>query len=128
MSKHNYSQYSNNKKKPSNEVKKTNEPEVKMIKDLPKIVTEEIPAGHNDPVGAPGLEGMTPSSVTGIVVDCAKLNVRVAPNALADVVCVLDAQSELEIDVSKSTDEWFKICTAIGAEGYCMRKYIKANL
>ena len=61
----------------------------------------------------------------GVVVDCTKLNVRVEPNAKADVVCVVDASTDLEIDEEASTEEFYKVCTATGAEGFCMKKFIK---
>lgn len=70
----------------------------------------------------------TPELVTGTVANCAKLNVRVKPEATADVLCVLNAASELEINVNESTSEWFRVITATGVEGYCMRKFINANL
>jgi SH3-like domain-containing protein len=69
-----------------------------------------------------------PKTVSGVVVNCAKLNVREEPSADAEVVCVLDVMSEIRIDATKSDNEWFKICTASGVEGYCMRKFVDAYL
>ena len=121
--KHNYSQYSN---KP------------KVVVDDAKM--ESYP--HADPVGPLGVEGPTgyipmnetietkslPETVSGMVVGCARLNVRSAANLFADVVCTLNAQSEIEINVEKSDKDWFYIYTATGIEGYCMRKYVEAHL
>jgi hypothetical protein len=67
-------------------------------------------------------------TVDGTVVNCAKLNVRANPSITAEIVCVLTAGSEIEINISKSTDEWFNVYTAAGVEGYCMRKFVNANL
>ena len=115
MSKHNYSQYSN--KNQQNKPKPIDNPVPKPVSDVKPVLVKET------------VETVAiPETIEGVVANCAKLNVRVAPNPMADIVCVLDAMSEIEIDVSKSTDEWFKICTAIGAEGYCMRKFIDAHL
>lgn len=66
--------------------------------------------------------------VEGVIANCAKLNVRVAPNATADVLCILNVASEIEIDLAKSTDEWYHVCTATGVEGYCMRKFVDVRL
>ena len=122
---HNYSQYSN-KKKPTNEVRKhAPEPKVTKVEEQTKPVTTAI---HDNPVEAPRQKEKTPDRIAGIVVDCTKLNVRSEPSIAGDVVCVLDAHSELEVDLNKSNNDWYKICTAIGAEGYCMRKYINTNL
>lgn len=60
----------------------------------------------------------------GVVTDCAKLNVRAEPSADAKVVCVISEGTELLIDEAKSTEDFYKICTAAGVEGYCMSKFI----
>lgn len=62
--------------------------------------------------------------VKGVVGNCKKLNVRVAPNADATPICVITVKSELTIDTTQSTDEWYKVCTAAGVEGYCMKAYV----
>lgn len=63
-------------------------------------------------------------SKTGVVTDCAKLNVRAEPTIDAEVVCVINAATELLVDEAESTEDFYKICTAAGVEGYCMRKFI----
>ena len=60
----------------------------------------------------------------GVVTDCAKLNVRAEPSVDAEVVCVISAATELLVDEAESTEDFYKICTAAGVEGYCMRKFI----
>lgn len=60
----------------------------------------------------------------GVVVDCVKLNVREFPDPNADVVCTINASTNLIIDEDESTDEYYKICTEAGVEGYCMKKFI----
>jgi SH3-like domain-containing protein len=123
LSKHNYSQYSD-KKKTNNTQSKSN-----------KAVTSTIPKSSSPEVKIEvelvqeTVNTVTlPKTVSGVVVNCAKLNVREEPSADADVVCVLDVMSEIKIDAAKSDNEWFKICTASGIEGYCMRKFVDARL
>lgn len=125
--KHNYSQYSN---KPKHENTKVTEEllnpiaEVKMDSE-PEVVKPAVtPALVNETVETKPL----PKTVEGMVVGCAKLNVRKEPNLFADIVCALNVQSEIEIDVEKSNKDWFYICTATGIEGYCMRKFVEAHL
>lgn len=60
----------------------------------------------------------------GVVTDCLKLNVREKASTDSDVVCVIDASSEIVIDEEASTDTFYKICTAAGVEGFCMKQYI----
>jgi len=62
--------------------------------------------------------------VIGVVVNCTKLNVRQEPITTATVICTLVALDEVMIDEEASTDEFYKICTVSGIEGYCMKKYI----
>lgn len=119
--KHNYSQYSN---KPKNEIKPAITEEAlnpiaaatDVVQPKPQLVQETV-------------ETKTlPETVTGMVVGCAKLNVRSDASLFADVVCTLDVMSEMMIDVDKSTKDWFFVCTATGIEGYCLRKYVEAHL
>lgn len=123
MSKHNYSQYSDKKKTNSNHHKygdpltavppKSSSPAVKMEVELVQETVETI---------------TLPKIASGVVANCAKLNVREEPSVDAEVVCVLDVMSEIKIDVNKSDNEWLKIYTANGVEGYCMRKFVDAYL
>ena len=121
MSKHNYSQYSNKKNdnRPNYKVKTPVEkpamqPEITQSK--PELVQETVNTVS------------LPRTVEGVVSGCAKLNVRAEANLFADVVCTLDAMSEIMIDVEKSNKDWFYVYTAMGREGYCMRKYVEAHL
>lgn len=60
----------------------------------------------------------------GVVANCVKLNVRAEPRADATIVCEVVCQAELMIDESESTEEFFKVCTTAGIEGFCMKKFI----
>lgn len=124
MSNHNYTQYSNNKKNDNFEfvepvnmfessltasVDETNAPVATLVEETVETVT-------------------LPETVKGTVTNCAKLNVRVKPDIDADIVCVLDSKSEVEVDAARSSTDWLKICTTSGVEGFCMRKYVDAKL
>ena len=132
--KHNYSQYSA-KKNEKPVAPKTEErliaPEVKMetvAKPEPTVKPEPVKPAEPILVEETVQTAPLPKTVSGIVVDCSKLNVRSEPSLFADVVCVLDVASEIKIDVAQSNNDWFKICTAAGTEGYCMRKFVKAHM
>ena len=62
--------------------------------------------------------------VVGVVTDCVRLNIRENPTSDSPVVSVIDASTELVIICEESTNDFFKICTASGIEGYCMKKFI----
>lgn len=61
----------------------------------------------------------------GMVVDCTSLNVRENPSITANVVCTITNGTTVEVDETESTEEFYKICTEIGEEGYCIKKYIR---
>lgn len=62
--------------------------------------------------------------ISGVVVDCVKLNVREHPNPNADILGIINEGSEVLVNEEESTDDFYKICTSAGLEGYCMRKFV----
>lgn len=62
--------------------------------------------------------------VTGIVTDCVKLNVREDPDPTATILGTITAATELIVSKEESTEDYYKICTSVGLEGYCMKKFI----
>lgn len=140
MSKHNYSQYSNkpNKNNKSGTVNPSYVPPATDPKVKMEYVEPVAPVAPIKPVApvAPVVNMVEetvstvtlPETVTGTVANCAKLNVRATPSTDAEIVYVLDAASEIQIDVTNSDKEWLKVCTATGIEGYCMRKFVDAHL
>ena len=64
----------------------------------------------------------------GVVVDCFRLNVRSAPSIDAEVVCEIDCSTDMLVYEEESTDEFYKICTSSGVEGFCMKKYISIRI
>lgn len=60
----------------------------------------------------------------GLVSNCKKLNVREKPTIEAPVVCEIVCQTEVMIDEKESTEEFYKVYTAAGIEGFCMKKFI----
>ena len=157
MSKHNYSQYSKKKNDGksgavgANAPKNTNnindtKPKIEdpVIKPAPvkMELKNENPVTMEQSTVAPvasvepaiemvqeTVDTVTlPETVVGTVINCAKLNVRATPSINAEIVYVLDVMSEIQIDVVKSDNEWLKVCTATGVEGYCMRKFVDAYL
>lgn len=60
----------------------------------------------------------------GVVDNCQRLNVREEPKANARVVCVIEVDDEVEVDKQSSTDDFYKVVTSDGTDGYCMKKFI----
>lgn len=58
------------------------------------------------------------------VVLCGKLIVRNHPDPKADIVSIIDKDSEVMIDDNESNEEFYSVCTATGVEGFCMKQFI----
>jgi hypothetical protein len=65
--------------------------------------------------------------IIGVVTGCGKLNVRQSPSVSADVLCEVSLKTELVIDLDRSNDGWFSVCTPAGIEGFCMRKFVEVK-
>jgi hypothetical protein len=63
-------------------------------------------------------------TIIGIVTNCIRLNVRETPIISAKILSEVDVNSKLMIDETESTEEWFKVYTETGIEGFCMKKFI----
>lgn len=60
----------------------------------------------------------------GVVANCVKLNIRKEPDAKAEILGVIPAPSTLVVYEEESTEDFYKVCTFSGIEGYCMKQYI----
>ena len=66
-------------------------------------------------------------SIVGIVSECSRLRVRSYPELDANVICEIDAGAQVVIDNAESTEDFYKVCTETGIDGYCMKKFIKID-
>ena len=60
----------------------------------------------------------------GRVDNCARLNVRKEPNIKCEIVDAIDAETDVDIIEVASTEEFYRIKTSDGIEGFCMRNYV----
>lgn len=63
-------------------------------------------------------------SNVGVVTDCLHVKVLDEAKADSDVITILPCLTEVMVDFSESTEDFYKIYTATSIEGYCMKKYI----
>lgn len=152
MSRKNYVKYSKMNNEENNEVvlDKTSFEEETIIQNnqsrideilehLTYDMTEEERQAYHAELEALGYEGHTDEEgITkeivkddikdAVVVDCAKLRVRKAPNANADVYGTIVIGTELTVNLTDSTEEFYRVNTVINetlVSGYCMKKFIK---
>ena len=141
MSKHNYSQYSNKKYNNNfNTTPETTEANQIVVENQNGVAEEvEAPVTETNVAtneayavaeteAAPAPETNSGAIAKGVVTNCAKLNVRSKPSINGNVIAVLSADDEISIDIDESTEEWYKISTVNGVKGYCMRKFVSANI
>ena len=69
-------------------------------------------------------EPTTVSFTEGVVTGCEKLFVRKEANKESNSLCIINKGSEVKINSAESTEDFYKVCTAAGVEGYCMKKFI----
>lgn len=73
------------------------------------------------------LEVEKPEPVLGIV-EAADLNVRETPVVNPkNILGTIKKGEEVEIDMEESTDDFYKVYTAKGLEGFCMKQFIQVE-
>lgn len=117
----NYSNFSKHFKKQNNvnEVVSNNEEPIEGQITIDEVVNNEV---ENVEVAEPVVE-----TVVGFVSGCDRLNMRKEASKTAEVVTILHKYAELQIDKAKSTEEFYKVTTLAGIEGYCMKKFISVR-
>lgn len=60
----------------------------------------------------------------GFVDGCERLRVRKESNVDSEELCIINKSSEVVIDLENSTEDFYKVKTSEGVEGYCMKKFI----
>lgn len=65
---------------------------------------------------------MNDNMCTGIT-NCLRLHIFSEPRLDSEVICKVRYLTEVKVDLTNSTEDFYKIYTAIGAEGYC-EKYL----
>lgn len=65
----------------------------------------------------------TEGNPTGIA-NCLRLHIFSEPSLESDIVCKVRYLTEVAIDLANSTDDFYKVHTAVGAEGFCQKDLI----
>lgn len=58
------------------------------------------------------------------VANCLRLHIYAEPDTNSEIVCKVRYLTELSIDLDNSTEGFYKVCTAIGAEGFCEKDLV----
>ena len=65
----------------------------------------------------------TDNMQTGIA-NCLRLHIFSEPTTDSEIVCKVRYLTEVEIDLNESTDDFYKVYTAVGAAGFCKKDQI----
>ena len=85
----------------------------------------EIPIDET-PIETEPIEPAKPEPIEGTV-GCEKLYVRSDATIDSEPVGVINRDSKVFVYEDESTEEFYKVCTATGLEGYCMKKFISVQ-
>lgn len=125
MSRRNYNNYSKN----NVQEEQTVVDELEVAQDVETTATEveeTVIAAPEAPEAPAVVEVMQMSPAThntGVVCNCAKLNVREQPEVSSRIACIVNAGSELVV-YDGNHGNFYKVCTASGIEGYCVKDYV----
>lgn len=99
--------------------------------ETPEIVKGEQTPNENEEVTSPkettSAKKEEKKKTIGVVTNCVKLNVRNKPEDKAKILTEVPVLSELEIEKEKSTDKWYKVTTASGISGFCMKQFVSVE-
>ena len=98
----------------NNNRKEVREPQVQVNENVAQEPVENV---TQEPV-----EKEAPK--VGVVDNCVRLNIRVAPRITADVRLIIEKGDEVTLCEKQPKGEWFRVRTQDNTEGFCMKKYI----
>ena len=93
--------------------------EVEDASGVEEIVEEDVPEVKEE-----SLDTISKPICFGFVDNCESLRIRQVPNPVGEILTTISSGTEVEIDLNNSTNDFYKVCTATGLDGYCMKKFI----
>ena len=70
-------------------------------------------------------DGIENNEIIGKIINFDKLYVRKDANKDSEPVGIVSKEDDLSIDKVHSTDEFYKVVTSNGLEGYCLKEFVK---
>ena len=95
------------------------------IEETKEEVTEEV---TDKEVIVPSIDNNVESNeVIGKISGFEKLYVRKEASKDSEPVGIVTDKDDLSIDVASSTDDFYKVITSNGLEGYCVKEFVKID-
>ena len=107
----------------------------KIIESIEETVepTEEVEETVEEYITEPEVivpnieDGVENNEVIGKISGFEKLYVRKESNKDSEPVGIVTDKDDLSIDLSHSTDTFYKVITSNGLEGYCVKEFVKID-
>lgn len=121
--------------KSNNEVNETVEQVEETVNEVEESTneteetTEEVTEEVTEPdVIVPSIENNVENNeVIGKISGFEKLYVRKEASKDSEPVGIVTDKDDLSIDVAHSTDDFYKVITSNGLEGYCVKEFVKID-
>ena len=111
-----------------NETVEQVEESINEVKELTDEVQETIEEVIEPEVIVPSIEdGVENNEVIGKISGFEKLYVRKEANKDSEPVGIVTSKDDLSIDITHSTDDFYKVITSNGLEGYCVKEFVKID-
>lgn len=94
------------------------DPVVETEAEQVQEIVEESPVVEEPVVEEPVVQTI------GFVDGCNSLRVRKESSVDSEELCIIAKSTEVVIDLENSTEDFYKVTTSEGVEGYCMKKFI----
>lgn len=105
-------------------ITEVDESQNEVVKETQEIneTVEEVDESQNEVV-----EEETNSNKIGKIFGYEKLYVRKDPSVDSEPVGIVTSNDDLAIDEYHSTDDFYKVYTSNGLEGYCVKKFVRID-
>lgn len=110
-----------------NSINEANNVEEENVLEVENDIVDNIPENIQETENENTVEEVNSTDSTqiiGFVSGCKKLYVRTEPSKDSEPLCIIEKDAEVTVDLEKSTSSFFKVKTASGVEGYCMKDFI----
>lgn len=104
-----------------NEVEESTNEAEETTEEVTEEVTEPVVIVSNIE------DGVENNEVIGKISGFTKLYVRKEANKDSEPVGIVTDKDDLSIDVAHSTDDFYKVITSNGLEGYCVKEFVKID-
>ena len=109
------------------EVTEVTEESTEKVKETVEQVEETINEVEESTNKIEEIKEEVTEEVIGKVIEFEKLYVRKEASKYSEPVGIVTDKDYLSIDIIHSTDDFYKVITSNGLEGYCVKEFVKID-